>query len=398
MALSRSTMILEAYLGAVYVELPPTRDEMVMQSRATAEVTGVVTSRMEITSRSDAQQTSAAVSRAVFRGHSKGTAQETATVATRWSFTSHSTGHDEAGAKSRGSWGLEATTAEIVITRVADRLAMAATARGGLAPVGYAISRMTLDSETYVTIETTVRAGLALGDHSTGDHGHTSIAHSTMVIEARSAADAVAHALARASWALSARSSADAEITGAARSAAYFRSWADGWDEAFALSSIDQEVPLENTSVWTTDMLSWGMSRYVGLEVHDFVGTQYGVSPKGVFTTNPLEAPMSYLETGVMPLQLEEEPVRERKHINYVYTYAVHDRPMTVAVTADYRKQRLTTLYTAALPQDTDNTRAVRTAVGRGYNSNYIKLRIGAPAVFDIDQVEVEATISGRRV
>jgi len=87
----------------------------------------------------------------------------------------------------------------------------------------------------------------------------------------------------------------------------------------------------------------------------------------------------------------------ERKRLNYVYTYSKHSQELNVLVTADHNGERLTTEYTQDSRASTD-TRAVRCSVGRGYASNYIKLRVGGERIFDMAALEVETTVTQRRI
>ena len=156
---------------------------------------------------------------------------------------------------------------------------------------------------------------------------------------------------------------------------------------------------LDATSAWTADMRSWGMSRYTGLPVDDFIGAQFGVGPGGVYTADKL-ADVSWVETGMTTLSVATEgqprPVMERKRINYVYTYSAHDKPLKIRVTADFQGARMSMDYTQE-SRSSDTTRAVRCAVGRGFATNYVQLRVGGPP-FDLAQCEVEITPTRRRI
>ena len=158
---------------------------------------------------------------------------------------------------------------------------------------------------------------------------------------------------------------------------------------------LDADVPLSDTDAWTADLRSWGMSRYVRLPVTEMAGTRFGLAPDGVYTTDSA-AEFSYIETGRTDLSLPDEPIKQLKRLNYVYTYSVHERPLRVRVTADYRGRQAQRVY----QQDSHNseaTRAVRCAIGRGFATNYLQLRVGGPA-FDLAQLEVEITPTGRRI
>ena len=169
-------------------------------------------------------------------------------------------------------------------------------------------------------------------------------------------------------------------------------------DLASQLQFDTADIPLTATSAWTADMYTWGMSRYIGLPVAEFDMVQYGVGPTGVF--RPVEQPvLSFVETGDMSLDDPESQRRtlERKRLNYVYTHSAHPQELNVLVTADHNGDRLTSEYTQDSRASTD-TRAVRCTVGRGYASNYIKLRVGGERIFDMASLEVETTVTQRRI
>lgn len=166
---------------------------------------------------------------------------------------------------------------------------------------------------------------------------------------------------------------------------------------------LTDHLPLEATDVWTADMRKWGMSRYVGFPLIDFVDTQFGVSPAGVYTTDG-GMPVSYLRTGRTSLSKEQShamrtgysQMEMRKRVNYVYTYSVHEEPLHVVVGADYNGVHTVVDYTQD-QRSSDKTRAVRCTIGRGFASNYIQLTVGGTP-FDMALLEAEITPTGRRI
>jgi len=155
-----------------------------------------------------------------------------------------------------------------------------------------------------------------------------------------------------------------------------------------------------DTDVWTADMRSWGMSRYVGYPVTDFIPRWIGANSEGLLAPAGWMAD-SYIETpdvrfSSVSAQEVKADLNTRKRINHVYTYSVHESPLKVTVTADVNGRRVTQVYTQD-PRPSDNTRAVRCKVGRGFASNYIKLRIGGEP-FDLSHCEVEISNTRRRV
>lgn len=160
--------------------------------------------------------------------------------------------------------------------------------------------------------------------------------------------------------------------------------------------AVGDDLPLTDTDVWTADIRSWGMSRYVHFPVTDMVGTQYGVSSNGVYTTSGMSG-ISFVKTGVLMLSRWDQKMYPRKRINHVYTYANASAPLEVVVSADYRGDRLTQRYIQDYYRGGGATRASRCTVGKGFASNYLQLAIGG-FPFDLDQVEVEISPTGRRI
>lgn len=153
---------------------------------------------------------------------------------------------------------------------------------------------------------------------------------------------------------------------------------------------------LEDTDVWTADVRSWGMSRYVDFPVQDMIGTRFGASDEGVYTARD-QVGYAYIQTGMMNLVHQEEPIMVRKRINHIYTYATASAPLSISVSADYRGERTTQTYVQDYFRGSDGTRAARCTVGRGFASNYIQLVIaGAP--FDLVSGEVEISPTRRRI
>ena len=165
------------------------------------------------------------------------------------------------------------------------------------------------------------------------------------------------------------------------------------------LPSFYDAVPALNlTSVWTADGRSWGMSRYIGVPVAEWVSSGnivFGAGPSGLFVRSG-DAPISWIETARLRFEDQFANRLEKKHLSTVYTYAQHALPLDVAVSGNYQGS-WSTYYYAQSASAVDATRAVRTSVGKGFDSTYYSLRIGGSA-FDIYKIETEATLTLRRV
>ena len=156
-------------------------------------------------------------------------------------------------------------------------------------------------------------------------------------------------------------------------------------------------IPLSRTGAWTADMRVWAMSRYVDFPMRDFISDQFGAGDDGLYTHND-DPVMGYIETGQVRLDnREDQRLFHKKQLRYVYTYAEYTNPLHVLVTADLNNERASAEYENTV-QSSDDVRATRCEIGRGFASNYVKLRIGARSKFAISAVEVESVVSSRRV
>ena len=199
------------------------------------------------------------------------------------------------------------------------------------------------------------------------------------------------------------RFTATDRTTPTARIAARIREWFSVNDvthsrvgrPALGPKLLTRDVPVSETDVWTADMEGWGMSRYARFPVTDFVGTRFGVGEGGVFTADT-ECGFSYMTTGLIRFDQPKYKVFEKKRLNYVYSYSAHSAPLQVAVTADLRGKRVEMEYRQE-PRNSEDTRAARCQVGRGFATNYIGLQIGGPP-FDMAALEVQTVTSNRRV
>lgn len=163
-------------------------------------------------------------------------------------------------------------------------------------------------------------------------------------------------------------------------------------------AAFPSTVPLDLTSVWTADVRSFGMSRYVGVPVSEWVehaGVTFGVAPTGVYTRTG-DAPVSWVETAKMQFQTQFDSRLEHKRLSHVYVYAQHGQPLSIMVSGDYQGVWTSHTYTQSATS-ANTTRAVRTPVGRGFSSNFYAFRVGSKP-FDLFQFEVEMVKTSRRV
>lgn len=197
-------------------------------------------------------------------------------------------------------------------------------------------------------------------------------------------------------FAASAAATPTAQIRVTGREQFFVASQAKGRAD-FELASIDQPVPFGATSVWTADTRSWGMSRYVGLPVREFVRNQFGVGPEGVFAASTAPV-VSFFETGDVTLAVEgDRRDLRKKRIHYIYGYAEQTDPLQVRVYADHNGERRTELYEQEA-RASEQTRAVRCQVGRGFATNYLRLRMGGAVTFDMAGLEAELSATSRRI
>lgn len=163
-----------------------------------------------------------------------------------------------------------------------------------------------------------------------------------------------------------------------------------------ALADFEADVPLAETQAFTADMAGWGMSRYVRMPVEDFVGTQFGVGPTGLFTYDSTPV-LGFVETGDTMLRAGDNPLPERKRFNYLYVYGRSSDKMSCRVTADVASQRESHTYTDPW-RSGDDSRAMRFQLGRGFSGTFVKLRVGGAVNFDVHAMELETTVTSRRV
>lgn len=168
---------------------------------------------------------------------------------------------------------------------------------------------------------------------------------------------------------------------------------------SFVLDDVEQVTTFDVTDVWTADTRSWGMSRYVDTPVTEFVNNQFGVGPEGVFAASDA-AVTAYFETGdisLLTVGRDGRPDLRKKRLHYVYGYARQSTALQVRVSADVQGVRSTETYTQE-DRSSDFTRGVRCQVGRGFASNYLRLRVGGAAVFDMAGLEAEVSATNRRI
>ena len=153
----------------------------------------------------------------------------------------------------------------------------------------------------------------------------------------------------------------------------------------------------DSLSAWTTDLRSWGMSRYLNLPVREFVGVQYGFGPGGVYTGRGTVS-TGRVETGYLLDRNAEAqaPVRQEKHLNYVYVYGASLGSLALYVRAEDAAghQRVTT-YRANNFSQTPS--AVRIQTGRGIRSTWLSFIINGEQ-FRIEYIDAQYTPTRRRV
>ncbi len=167
--------------------------------------------------------------------------------------------------------------------------------------------------------------------------------------------------------------------------------------DLFAATSRAMPERNDPLSAWTTDLRSWGMSRYLNLPVREFVGVQYGFGPGGVYTGRGTVS-AGRIETGyILDRNAEAQaPVRQEKHLNYVYVYGASLGKLLLSVRAEnaFGQQQV---FSYQSPRFSQTPSAVRIPTGRGIRSTWMSFSItGAP--FRIEYIEAQYTPTRRRV
>lgn len=167
--------------------------------------------------------------------------------------------------------------------------------------------------------------------------------------------------------------------------------------DLFAATSRAMPERNDPLSAWTADLRSWGMSRYLNLPVREFVGVQYGFGPGGVYTGRGTVS-TGRVETGYLLDRNAEAqaPVRQEKHLNYVYVYGASLGKLLLSVRAEnaFGQQQV---FSYQSPRFSQTPSAVRIPTGRGIRSTWMSFSItGAP--FRIEYIEAQYTPTRRRV
>jgi hypothetical protein len=167
--------------------------------------------------------------------------------------------------------------------------------------------------------------------------------------------------------------------------------------DLFAATSRAMPERNDPLSAWTTDLRSWGMSRYLDLPVREFVGVQYGFGPGGVYTGRGTVS-TGRVETGYLLDRNAEAqaPVRQEKHLNYVYVYGASLGKLLLSVRAEnaFGQQQV---FSYQSPRFSQTPSAVRIPTGRGIRSTWMSFSItGAP--FRIEYIEAQYTPTRRRI
>ena len=162
-------------------------------------------------------------------------------------------------------------------------------------------------------------------------------------------------------------------------------------------TDLENISPRLRTDVWTADMRTWSMSRYVDFPLTDFIDTRFGAGHDGLYTSNTADL-MAFVETGKLRTDdNEDRKLHQKKQPRYVYIYGVYTQPLHVMISADLNGELAQYEYQTDRA-DVESERASRCEVGRGFASNYVKLRIGGRSRFTISAVEIESVPSTRRI
>lgn len=147
----------------------------------------------------------------------------------------------------------------------------------------------------------------------------------------------------------------------------------------------------DDTSAWTCCTRSFAMSRYTGFPFESMAGG-FAAGPGGVFVPGDAAVP-AHIETGDSNYG---SPLL--KGMSWVYVSGTHATPLQITVTADVHGQQYSQTYTQ-MPRDASHTRTVRATIGRGFKSNFFRLRFESDAPFFIDGAEaLVAPAASRRV
>jgi len=161
-------------------------------------------------------------------------------------------------------------------------------------------------------------------------------------------------------------------------------------ETAYISSAVYPSEVEERNDIFTANTVNWAMSVYTGLELTGKAG-RYAVAASGLYQVTADYAD-AVLETGFSALGSDK-----RKAVRSAYVYAEHEYPLTIEVTADVSGQEQSHEYTQ-MARNADDTRAVRCSFGRGFRSNYYKMRLSSSGYARAITVLPVVNALGRRI
>lgn len=171
-----------------------------------------------------------------------------------------------------------------------------------------------------------------------------------------------------------------AQMTGSLRDTAYL---------------IDTPVPPPYGRAYTCSIITWGMSFFSNFPFRTMAGKfAAGENLWRLDADDDYGRPIrSHITTGISDMGSPN-----MKHISAIYVAGESDSPITVSVTADVDGVKETYDYELEL-RDHNDYRNNRCAVGKGFRSRYIQVRIGGENInYRLLAVDADVAVSERRV
>jgi hypothetical protein len=142
--------------------------------------------------------------------------------------------------------------------------------------------------------------------------------------------------------------------------------------------------------IWTANIQNWAMSRYTGVGFSSMT-REFAAGADGLYVRG-VESFEASFETGDMALGSDK-----KKRLEWIYMEGQRTKPMSVTVTGDVKGARTTSKYTQLARSATD-IRVCKTQVGKGFHSNFYRIKHSSNAAFSASALEVVVAETERRI
>lgn len=155
------------------------------------------------------------------------------------------------------------------------------------------------------------------------------------------------------------------------------------------ISGRAEFVVTSDTHAWSANVGTWAMSRYTGFPFESIAG-KFAAGNAGVFSVGDGEVE-AHIETGDIDFGSPS-----KKALAALYVVGTNTTPLDVSITADVRGQRMSADY-QQMARDAADDRLIRSPIGKGFSSNYYRVRVGSGDPFVIHRAEAVVSAESRR-